>query len=379
MKIFLIAGETSSDMHAAALARAILARRPDVRLLGMGGAAMAAAGVEIVQPIDDMQIMGFVEVVGNYRRIKAVFDGLASRFRDERPDALVLVDYPGFNLRFAASVRDTGAKILYYISPQVWAWHRSRLKTMRRLIDRMLVIFDFEKPFYERAGIPVEFVGHPLLDRLEDRPGEGALRKELGLAAGQRLVALLPGSRKQEVQRIFPRFTQAAAMVRKSPDDGPAVRFVAASPPGREDLYDGVHNAGESGAIPVLTGRTHEVIRAADLAWVSSGTATIETALLGTPLICCYRGGALSYALVSLLVNMPCVSLVNIVAGRPVIPELLQYRFTPRRLADLAQGLLHDESAREAMRAAFAAIRERLGGPGASARAAAAVLAVLAA
>ena len=375
MKIFLLAGELSGDAHAAALAREILVRRPDARLMGMGGPAMAAAGVQILKSIDDMQIMGFLEVVQNLRHIRRAFARVEADFRRERPDALILVDYPGFNLMFAKRVRDTGAKVLYYISPQVWAWHKSRLRTMKALIQRMLVIFDFEAPFYQEAGIPVEFVGHPLLDRDAATEADGkGLRRELGVGDDETLIALLPGSRRQEVQRLLPIFRRAGR--RLTSRDQNNLRFVVASPipNDRSNLYSAPHVSLGKYTAPVVSGRTHEIIRAADLAWVSSGTATLETALLDTPLICCYKAGAISYALASLIVDIPCISLVNIVAGRPVIPELVQRRLTPARLAGITTELLADKAALNRMREAFAQIRQKLGGPGAGARAAEAIL-----
>ena len=375
MKIFLLAGELSGDAHAAALARGILVRRPDARLMGMGGPAMAAAGVKILKSIDDMQVMGFLEVVQNLRHIRRAFAQVEADFRRERPDALILVDYPGFNLTFAKRVRDTGAKVLYYISPQVWAWHKSRLRTMKALIQRMLVIFDFEAPFYQEAGIPVEFVGHPLLDRDEAAEADGkGLRRELGVGDDETLIALLPGSRRQEVQRLLPIFRRAGR--RLTSRDQNNLRFVVASPipNDRSNLYSAPHVSLGKSVAPVVSGRTHEIIRAADLAWVSSGTATLETALLETPLICCYKTGAISYALASLIVDIPCISLVNIVAGRPVIPELVQRRLTPARLAGITTELLADKEALNRMREAFAQIRRKLGGPGAGARAAEAIL-----
>ena len=262
MKIFLLAGELSGDAHAAALAREILARRPDARLMGMGGPAMAAAGVKILKSIDDMQVMGFLEVVQNLRHIRRAFARVEADFRRERPDALILVDYPGFNLTFAKRVSDTGAKVLYYISPQVWAWHKSRLRTMKALVQRMLVIFDFEAPFYQEAGIPVEFVGHPLLDRDDATEADGrGLRRELGVDDDETLIALLPGSRRQEVQRLLPIFRRAGRLLTSRDQNN--LRFVVASPNlnGRSDLYSTPQvNLGKSDA-PVVSGRTPAATR----------------------------------------------------------------------------------------------------------------------
>lgn len=376
MKIFFLAGEASGDAHAGALAREILVRRPDVTMLGMGGEQMAAAGVEIVKSIDDMQVMGFAEVVAKVGHFKRVFRAVEARLRREKPDALVLVDYPGFNLRFARQVREAVPKILYYISPQVWAWHRSRVKTMRRLIDRMIVLFEFERPFYEQAGVPVRFAGHPLVDRVAAAPDRARAREALGADDESPLIALLPGSRDQEISRQLPRFLRAAAGLAAA-ENGPPVRFVIAAASDRSERIAEVSRRAGGDPIPVVHDRTYEVVRAADLAWVCSGTATLETALLGTPLVCCYRAGAVSYALASLIIDFPCISLVNIVAGKPVIPELVQYRFTPRRLERLTRALLNDPQGLERMRAAFVQLAARLGGPDASARAADAVLEVL--
>jgi len=376
-KVFIIAGETSGDLHAANLTRALLELAPpgELELVGMGGRRMAEAGVRIVQPIAGLEVMGFVEVLRKLGKFRQVERSLLERFRAEKPDVLVLVDYPGFNLHFTARARKAGfgGLIHYYIAPQVWAWHRGRVRTLARLVDRMLVIFPFEVPIYEAAGVPVTFVGHPLLDILP-APGDPppSLREELNLGDGEMLVALLPGSRRQVLGRHLPVFLGAADRLSKA---FPGLRFAMALP-GETHLEESERSAIERVCVRLerCEGASAELFRACDLALVSSGTATLEAAILGCPMVVAYRGSLLSYIIARTVVTLPCVSLANIVAGRPVVPELIQGKATPDRLAYEALRLLASPETLARMRRNLSAVRGKLGGPGASRRAAGEIL-----
>ena len=355
--ILLVAGEASGDLHGAALAHALRTVRPEVRLLGMGGPRIAAAGVELLVPCEDVAVVGLTEVVAHGGQILRAFRRLTVALDRDRPALVVLIDFPDFNIRLGRRARRRGIPVVYFISPQVWAWRRGRLRILRRIVRKMLVIFPFEEPLYRAAGIDVTFVGHPLLDRLEGVPGREEARRRLGMAPAERVVALLPGSRRGEVSRHLPVMLEAVARLAAA---GPLTAAVA--------VADGVPRAlveALAAAVPLpvrlIEGRTYEALRAADVSLVVSGTATLEAALLGAPMVITYRVSFLSYALARLLVRVPFIGMANLVAGRGIVPELIQYRATPDRLAAAARALLEDQGARDAMRAGFSEVRARLG------------------
>jgi lipid-A-disaccharide synthase len=368
--VLLVAGEASGDLHGATLARALVGLSPGLALAGMGGPRMAAAGVDIRHGIDRAAVVGGTEALGRLPDLVRIFRDLVRCLRVERPRAVVLIDFPEFNLRLARRARALGIPVVYFVPPQVWAWRRGRLRPMARDVSRVLAVFPFEVALYQEAGVPVEFVGHPLLDVLPafDR---GAARRGL---AGRRdlLVGLLPGSRVAEVRRHLPVLLGAAGRILRQV---PRARFVvprAATVP--------VHDvAGPAAAaqvsVTVLDGQAHRVMAAADLLLVASGTATLEAACYGTPMVVLYRLSAVSYALARLLVRgVSAISLPNILAGRPIVPELVQRQATAARIAEAAVRLLGDEPGRLAQRAALREVRARLGAPGAGERAARAVL-----
>ena len=372
--ILLVAGEASGDLHGAALAHALRTVRPEVRLLGMGGPRMAAAGVELLVPCEDVAVVGLTEVVAHGGQILRAFRRLSAALHRDRPALVVLIDFPDFNIRLGRRARRRGIPVIYFVSPQVWAWRRGRLRILRRIVRKMLVIFPFEEPLYRAAGIDVTFVGHPLLDRLEGVPGREEARRRLGIGPAERVVALLPGSRRGEVARHLPVMLAAAA--RLAAGAGPLTVAVAVADGVPHGLIEALAAAAPL-PVRLLEGRTYEALRAADVSLVVSGTATLEAALLGAPMVITYRMSFLSYALARLLVRVPFIGMANLVAGREIVPELIQYRATPDRLAAAARALLEDPGARDAMRAAFSEVRARLGEPGAPERAAHEILDVL--
>jgi len=372
--ILLVAGEASGDLHGAALAHAVRAAEPRVRLLGMGGPRMAAAGVEVLVPCHEVAVVGLTEVLSHGGNIVRAFRRLSRALEQVRPALVVLIDFPDFNIRLGRRARRRGIPVVYFISPQIWAWRRGRLRILRRIVRKMLVIFPFEETFYREAGIDVAFVGHPLLDRLQEVPSRAEARRRLGIGPADRVVALLPGSRRGEVRRHLPLMLAAAG--RLAAEAGPLGAAVAVA----EGVPRGEVEAMAAGApLPVrlVEDRTYEVLRAADVSLVASGTATLEAALLGAPMVITYRVSALSYALARLLVRVPFIGMANLVAGRGIVPELIQYQATPLRLAAAARVLLEDPAAREAMQAGFREVRALLGAPGASARAAREILGAL--
>jgi len=376
-KLLISAGESSGDQRAAALLTELRELVPDLEVFGMGGGALREAGCRIEVDSSGLDVMGFADVLRRIPEFRGVMRKLVAAAERERPDAAVLCDYPGFNLRLAARLKEKGVRVIYYVSPQVWAWAPRRARRIARLVDKMLVLFPFEEKLYRGLGLDSEFVGHPLADELPgDYPAKAeALRAELGLGDEEEVLAILPGSRPMELERHLEVFAAAAARVREARG---AVRPVIAV---RKEADAGkVAERARAAAgfeVPVLAGRAREVLAAAELAVVVSGTATLEAALLGCPMLVCYRTSWFNYAVARLLVTVPCIALANVVAGRPTVPELWQSEVTPARVADSALALLEDGPARARMRGALVALREKLKVRGASRRAAEAVAAEL--
>jgi lipid-A-disaccharide synthase len=366
----VVAGEASGDLHGATLARALATLSPGLRIAGMGGARMAAAGVRLVQRAERVSVVGGTEALGRLPALWGAFRALRRQLRYRRPGVLVLIDFPEFNLRLARAARRRGVPVVYFVAPQLWAWRRGRVRAMARDVNRVLAIFPFEVGLYQEAGVPVEFVGHPLLDVL---PALDRVTARSGLAAeGTPLVGLLPGSRDAEVRRHLPVLLGAA---RRIATRRPGTRF--AVPVASTIAVNPVRTAVRASGLPieVLPGAAYRVMAAADLLLVASGTATLEAACYGTPMVVLYRLSSVSYALARALVRgVSHISLPNIVAGRGIVPELIQGRATPDAVARAALGILEDDVARAAQRAALLEVRARLGDAGAGLRAARAVL-----
>ncbi|MCX6639161.1 MAG: lipid-A-disaccharide synthase [bacterium] len=374
-QIMIIAGEVSGDLHASGLIREFNLLRGDCHFFGVGGDLMADAGCENLYSVREVAFLGFVEVIRHLPFIRKMMNTLVAACLKRRPQVLVLVDYPGFNLRFAARLRKypelKNLPILYYVSPQVWAWHSSRIPQIARLVNRMAVIFDFEAPLYESVGLRTDFVGHPLLDNLVIRKEKEAFRQEFSIKRHELLIALLPGSRKQEVSNLLPIFLQAYELLKlRFPNLHAMVGGASAlSPEFYTDIMDRVGYRDDR--VRILSGQTYDLVNAADLALVASGTATLETAIIGTPLIMAYKMSPLSFQLAKHLVKIPNVALVNIVAGKQIVPECLQRDAVPDKLADEAATLLTDPVRRKEMIAELAIVKQKLGAPGASKRVAA--------
>ena len=367
----LVAGEASGDLHGAALCRALRGLDPGCRLFGMGGARMAAEGMKLMVDVTAEAAVGggalgqVPRLYRAYRELRALFEGA------ERPAVLVLIDFPEFNLRLARAARRARVPVVYFIPPQIWAWRGGRVRTIRRLVSLVLAVFPFEAPLYRRAGVPVQFVGHPLLDQLQGAPTREAARRRLGIDERTAVVGLLPGSRRHEVVGVLPAMRDAIAEVLKT---APGTRFLLGLAPTIERELVAHHLAGGP-PVEIVEGQTHAVIRASDLALVTSGTVTLEAALLGTPMVVCYRLSFLTEFFVRLLIRVPWVSLANLTLGRAVVPELVRRTTTSRALAREAVRLLTDAGARETQRAAFSELAGQLGEPGVGTRAARLVLA----
>jgi len=372
--LLISAGDASGELHAAALVEELRRREPGLRVLGLGGPAMEKAGVELVVPQHELAVGGLVEVLFDLPRIVSAWRRMTRALAEAKPDLVILVDSPDFNLPFAKRAKRAGVPVLYYVSPQVWAWRRGRIRRIAARVDRLAVIFPFEPAVYAGTGLAVDFVGHPLVDRLA--PFTAALdrasaRRALGLDEGRPFVLLLPGSRRNEVRATLP--LQLAAAARLHARD-PRVGFVVAVAP--SIARDSIDEALARTRLPslldlhVIEGRTHEAIRAADVALAKPGTVTLEIALLGTPQVVTTRVNALTAFLIRRLVRVSSYTMPNLVAGRAVVPEFLQEDADPERIAEALLGLLSGP-AREAQLSAFASLRQALGGGGAAARAAA--------
>lgn len=370
----IIAGEASGDLHGASLVKALRCLSPDLEILGIGGAKMKDAGVKTLFDIDRMAVVGFAEVLSQLRNLRRIFLKVCGIIRAEKLDALILIDYPGFNLRLAAHIRKMkmGLPIIYYIGPQVWAWGGGRVKRIAKLVDKMLVVFPFEAETYRAQGLPVEFVGHPLLDVLGEGEGQERVAADLNISPDKPLVGLLPGSRRQEVARLLPLMLKAAKLMKEEKD----LRFILPRAPtvSPQDIYNLLTPDLE---VKVVANRNYEVMASADLLLIASGTATLEAACLGTPMLIVYKVSFLSWLLTRPLIKIPHLGLVNVVAGREVVPEFLQFQARPRRLARAALSLLGDRNKQKLMREDLKAVRAKLGQPGASQRAARLVLEVI--
>ena len=357
--IFISAGEESGDLHGAALARALRERFPGARLIGLGGARMQAEGVETLAGLDELAVMGFVEVLKHLpffiRLRKQVFAALAL----ERVDLVIPIDYPGFNLGLARYARASGIPVLYYIAPQVWAWHKSRVRDLARDADEVAVVLPFEEDFLRAGGVNARFVGHPLLDRADPELPRDAWARAQGLDPDRPILTLFPGSRAQEVRRHLDLFSAAADLVvRRRPDAQPVIGV-----PG------GMDRAVYAGARWPLVDSAGGLLQYATAAIAKSGTTTLEAGLAMTPLVVAYRMNAASYALARRVVKVPHIALANLIAEERVAPEFVQDAATPEALADAVLPLLDGASEeRQRMVAGFARVRERLGGPGASRR-----------
>lgn len=367
--LMVIAGEVSGDMHAANLVRELTRCLPDLRLSGIGGPRLEACGMTVHYHTRDMAVLGLWEVIKRYGFFRRVFKDMVRRVQADRPDAVLLVDYPGFNLRFARELHRQGIKVLYYICPQVWAWHRSRIPAMARILDRLMVIFPFEVEVFEGTGLTVDYVGHPLVD--DTRSTLAAPSAELPWP-GPVPVALLPGSRRQEVERLLPAMLHAAALLEAERDD--LGFLVAAASPEIEILCQRLLDTQPPGHAPknirILAGHTRDIVRQARAAWVTSGTATIETALLGCPMVVVYRTAWLTYEIGRRVIQVSHLGMVNLIAGREVCPERLQHDVTGPNLAQSLRPLIDNTPERNTMITDLNHVRDQLGDGGGARRAA---------
>ena len=370
--LLLSAGEASGDMYAARLATA-LKQRADLEIFGMGGPQMRAAGVDIVTDYSEVSVVGITEILSHLPSLIRAMRRLIAEAERRKPVFAILTDFPGFHLRLARKLKSRGIENVYYICPQFWAWRPWRVRIVRRRFAQTLCIFPFEEKFFGDAGVPVEFIGHPLVGAVQASLDRQAFCRAQGLDPKKKLVAILPGSRPAELRQHLPVLRAACQRIHREAQ----AQFVIAAAPGT-DIASVRESWPAELPVKIVAGQTYNALAAADTAIVSSGTATIEAALLDVPMVVVYRVTPLTAFLAKPLLRMPFFSMVNLIAGKPAVPELIQNDFTPDRVAAETVRLLNDQAARETLRRDLAEVRTRLGPPGAVERAAEAILKLLA-
>ncbi len=369
-KILLIAGEVSADQHGAKLIRALKHLEPDLKVWGIGGDELAASGMELVFHLKKMAFLGVSEVIRHLPFIRKVMKTILNRVEKEPPDCAVLIDYPGFNLRLAAQLKKRGIPVIYYISPQLWAWGGRRVHKVRKYVDKMLVLFPFEKTFYERHHIQAEYVGHPLVDRHHDHVPNSFK----AIDPNDVVLGLLPGSRQNEIRTLLPKMVETA---RRLLNEGRVHRvLILKAPHLRADFYAPFWQKSADASFRLVEEPMHTFLPQLDAALVASGTATLETAYFAVPMVIVYHVHNLTYWLGRLLVKIDHIGLANIVAEREVAPELIQNDFTPERAVELLRPMFDPQTNRE-IRSRLLIVRQKLGEPGASLRAAKAIQALL--
>jgi lipid-A-disaccharide synthase len=367
-EILISAGEASSDMYAARLATALRART-GARLFGMGGKRMAEAGVELIADYHQVAVVGISEVLHKIPTVVSVQRRIASEAVRRRAALAILVDSPGTHLGVARRLKNNGIRVGYFIGPQVWAWRPGRVRVVKRLVERMVVIFPFEEEIYSEAGVAVNFVGHPLVDVVKASMSRTEFAARHGLDAGRPIVTLLPGSRRSEIERHYPLIMQACEQLSGGAWSNGTIQFVLAAAPALEtELFARYAKPGVS--VTRVEGATYDALSAADCAIVASGTATVEAALLRTPMVVVYRVSPTSAFVLKRMVRSPFIAMVNLIAGRRVVPELIQDQFTSEAVTEEVRTLLESPAARDEMKAGLAEVRIKLGPGGAIERAA---------
>lgn len=369
-KLFIVAGEASGDTRAAEVLHELKKINSEISYIGLGSEKMKAEGTEIIYDLPSVAVIGLSSVIKKYPFFRKLFFQTLDRIKQEKPDAVLLVDYPGFNLRLANKLKQAGIPVIYYVSPQVWAWADWRVKKIARIIDKLLVILPFEVDIYKDTGLDVEFTGHPLVDKYKPDSSREELRRDYHVNENQKLVSILSGSRKSEVERILPELAKAAEKLQK---DCPETRLIISKAPHVEqDLYESILKD-YSFDYTLKTTSIHNLIEAADFCWVTSGTATLETTVGATPYILIYKTSWLTYTLAKALITISFIGLANIIAGRRIVPELIQHEAKAEIIAKKTKDILKSPEKIKRIKADLLDVKKRLGKPNAAKRAAEAV------
>lgn len=365
--VMIIAGEASGDMHGATLVREMLKCNPALKFYGIGGNKLRREGVELLADAADMAVVGLTEVIFKLGGILKIMTLMKKSMDERRPDLVILIDYPDFNLPLAKAAHKRGIKVFYYISPQVWAWRRGRIKQIKKTVNKMAVILPFEVETYREKGFEANYVGHPLLDMVKTNSSKQDSRKKNGLAEDKITIGILPGSRMSEIKKLMPELVRATQILKR---EIPDAQFVLPLADTLDETIITEYISGADVQIKIISGHTYDVITCCDLVLVASGTATLETALLGVPMIVIYKISALSYFIGNLIIDVKNISLVNIIAGKTVVPELIQSEASGAQIAAEALSILKNRNKRQEMINGLQSIRSRLGEPGAARRAA---------
>lgn len=367
-RIMIVAGEASGDLHGSNLVRSALSLDPDLKFYGLGGENLRNAGIDLLFDLEHQGLFGFLEIVSSLRSTIGIYRSLKASLTRDRPSAVVLIDYPDFNLRLAKSAKRLGIPVFYYISPQLWAWRPGRVKKVDRYVDRMAVVFPFEPDFYQRHGVEVSFVGHPLLDVMDPPRPKEEVKTELGFDPSRPLLGLLPGSRMSEIKAHLPLMLESARRLNAGRPNGVSLAVAQADSLGSGELTPFLELGPKD--VKLVAGRTHDLQNAADVILTASGTATLETALMLTPMVVIYRLKLLSYQIFRRMVKIEHVAMANLIAGEEVVPELLQNDARPDNIVTELNRILDSPEDRRRMVEGLTLIRKKLGGQGASLRAA---------
>lgn len=374
-ELLIITGEDSGDLYGGNLAKEIQRLYPDIKISGVGGKHMRSAGVDIFCDVSDISVVGFWEVIEKLGLIRRLYKQIIEKLDSGNVKGVVLIDYPGFNLKIAKAAKERGIPVFYYISPQVWAWRKSRVKTIKKYVDKMMVILPFEKDFYKKEGVDVEFVGHPLLEVISPpsspplqgggRGGKKEICQEFGIDDKQLIIGVLPGSRKREIDYMLPEILKASSLIKKK---YPSVQFLLPLSQSIEKDYLKNFITSEYSYVNVVKGKNYDVMKVSDLLITKSGTSTLEAAIIGIPMIIIYKSSMISYCLAKALVNVIYAGLPNLLAGKEVAPELLQYKMNAKNIAEKATYFLEKKDRLEQMREELKNIKYSLGEHGASKR-----------
>jgi lipid-A-disaccharide synthase len=370
LKLMIIAGEASGDLQAANLLKSLKSINPSIEAFGMGGKKMSSEGAEIIYDVTELAVVGFFEVLKYLGTFKKIFEKLAGLLETRKPDAVILVDYPGFNLRFAKTAKEKNIPVIYYISPQIWAWGENRIHEIKKCVDKMIVIFGFEENIYKEAGVKVSFVGHPFLDIVKPVWKKDETIKISHLKHDSIKIALMPGSRKKEVEKHLPSMLRACEIIKNKI---PSAEFIISR---IKELDQNLYNKiiKRSAIKPhSLDNKPYEVMDIADLVIVSSGSATLEIAIMEKPMVIIYKTSFLTWLLAKNLIKIPDIGLVNIVAGKRIVPELMQFDATPKNMAKEALDILNNHKRIHEIKEALRKVKSKLGETGASSRAAHAI------
>lgn len=370
-KIFIVAGETSGDLHGALLVKELKYKLRDTEFFGLGGKNLQNAGVKLLFNITDLAVVGFFEVLANISKFKKIFKATLLEIDKIKPDCCILVDYPGFNLRLARELKKKGICVIYYISPQVWAWGKTRVKLIKDCVDKMIVLFDFEKEFYNHFGIKAEVVGHPLLDTVNVDLGPELFLKKVNFNKDKDTVALMPGSRKKEVYTLLPIMLEAARKISEQSQQKAQFILIEANTIKSDPHISQILNQyRDLELVTIPEEERHDGLFASDIAIIASGTATLEAMLLDTPMVVIYKLNLLSWIFARLLIKIPYIGLVNVVAGEKIVPELIQFKAKPRLIAKAYRDILSNREKYKSIVLKLDDAKKKLGSPGATQRAA---------